>query len=552
MRTSEWLLGCLIATLAAGCGGAPPATPPAAKAAADAAITADFLRDAVTALADDKMGGRGPGSPGDRLAREYLAASLAEAGCTPGGEDGGWEQPFPIVEITSRMPELWWFEAPNGAGGNFRWGEDFIAASGFQDPKVSIRDAEVVFVGYGIQAPEENWDDFKGENLQGKILLVLNNDPDWRADLFGGTRRLYYGRWSYKFENAARAGAAGVILAHTTPSAGYPWSVVRTSWSGPQFELPAGGEPRIRVCAWMTEDAVRRLVTIGGAKWDALVESARSRKFQPVPLGIRTSFSFTAKIERTETANVLGLLPGSDPGLRDEVVVFTAHHDHLGVGEADETGDSIYNGALDNGVAMAQALAVARAFSKLPSHPRRSVLFAFVGAEEQGLLGSRYYTLHPTFPPEKIVANVNFELGNVWGRTRDVAVYGKGMSTLEDVLARAASEQGRVLVDDPDPDQGWYYRSDQFSFARIGVPALWFKSGVDYRDRPAGWGADTLRQWIDRHYHRPSDEVREDWVYDGLVEDARLAFFVGLEVADAEDPPRWVPGTEFEEVRRGE
>jgi Zn-dependent M28 family amino/carboxypeptidase len=451
--------------------------------------------------------------------------------------------------MTARMPERWEFVAPGGERAAFRFAEEYMAASGVQEPSVAIDGAEVVFVGYGIEAPEESWDDFKGEDLRGKILLMLNNDPDWDDDLFGGERRLYYGRWTYKYESAARRGAAGAILIHTRPSAGYPWAVVRNSWSGEQFELPAGDEPRVSIQAWLTEEAARRLVRIAGRDLDTLVEAARSRDFRPVPLGVRTSIAFEVELNRTETANVLGLMRGSDPDLADEVVVFSAHHDHLGIGEPDSTGDTIYNGALDNGVAMAQALAVARAFAALPERPRRSILFAFVGAEEQGLLGSKHFTRHPTFPPGKIAANVNFELGNVWGRTRDVAVFGKGKSTLEDVLERLAARQGRVVVGEANPDEGWYYRSDQFSFARIGVPAIWFKSGTDFLGRPLDWGERTMSEWIERNYHRPGDEVEEGWVFDGLVEDARLAFFLGLAVADADAVPAWRPGDEFEATR---
>jgi Zn-dependent M28 family amino/carboxypeptidase len=302
--------------------------------------------------------------------------------------------------------------------------------------------------------------------------------------------------------------------------------------------------------AWLTAESAERLVSLAGMSLDDLVASARSRDFRPVSLGITTSIRFPVDIRSTETANVMGILRGADAERGSEVVIYSAHHDHLGVGEPDETGDRIYNGALDNGVAMAQALAVAEAFMALPERPRRSVMFLFVAAEEQGLLGSRYYTLNPTFPPGKMVANINFELGNVWGRTRDVTIFGKGKSTLEDLLTAAARAQGRTVAAERTVRAGWFYRSDQFSFARIGVPAIWFKSGTDFIGRPEGWGDETYAAWIDQNYHRPSDEVRDDWNYNGLVEDARLAFQLGLAVACSEEMPAWYPGDEFEAVRK--
>jgi Zn-dependent M28 family amino/carboxypeptidase len=514
-------------------------------------ITPELLRDHVEYLASDRLEGRGPGTRGDRLAREYLAARLEELGYAPGGPAGSWEQPVPLVGSLATMPEGWVFQAHDGATVALRWWEDYIATSGGrQEDVTSIEEAEIVFVGYGIEAPEQDWDDFKGEDVRGKILLMLNNDPDWDPGLFGGTRRLYYGRWTYKYEQAARHGAAGAIILHTAPSAGYPWSVVQTSWSGEQFQLEEGtGEP-LGIKAWAAENAVRGLVRAAGHDLEDLVAAARSRQFRPIPLGITTSITFRTRFTRTETANVVGLLAGSDPELAREVVVYSAHHDHLGIGVPNEAGDSIYNGALDNGVAMAQALAVARAVASLPSRPRRSILFLFVAAEEQGLLGSAYFARHPTFPPGRIAANINFEMGNVWGITRDVAIFGKGKSTLEDLLATAAGLQDRVVVGEADPEAGWYYRSDQLSFARIGVPAIWFKSGSDFIGKPPGWGDEVMSRWIAERYHQPSDEVEDTWVFEGMVEDALLALWLGLHVANSDEGPKWYPGDEFEEIRR--
>src|SRR5690606_13487712 len=399
-----------------------------------------------------------------------------------------------------KMPEEWVFRG-HGKSLALRWWDQYIADSGVQTEKASVENAEVVFVGYGIQAPEYDWDDFKGQDLKGKILLMLNNDPDWDPDLFAGRMRLYYGRWTYKYESAARQGAAGAIIIHTTPSAGYPFQVVQTSWTGERFQLPAEDEPRIKINAWITEDAARELVAMAGKDLAALVESAKQREFTPVPLGITTSISFENRVNRTTTMNVYGILPGSDPELRDEVVIYTAHHDHYGIGTPDESGDNIYNGAMDNAAGMAQVLAIARAFSALPEPPRRSVMMLFVAAEEQGLLGSQYYATHPTVPPGKIAANINIDGGNIWGRTRDLTIVGKGKSSLDALVERYAAKQNRVVKPDQFADRGYFYRSDQFNFARIGVPAIYLDAGTDFIGKPEGWGEAQHAEYESKHYH---------------------------------------------------
>jgi len=536
-----------------GCGGggdvsAPSGLPADAETAAEV-ITASALLETVTQIASDEMMGRGPGTEGDRLARKYLAQRLAAAGYATAFGEHGYEQPMSMIGVTTELPGKWVFRNGKGRKISLERADEFIGGSGVQQPAAVVDNADLIFVGYGIAAPEEDWDDYKGANLEGKILLMLNDDPDWDPELFSGERRLYYGRWKYKYEIAAEKGAAGAIIIHTSLSAGYPWPVVLTGWSGEQFELPAGDEPRIQLKAWMTEEASRRLVEFAGHDLDELVESARSRDFTPVPLGLSTSLDLAVALRETETANVGGILRGSDPDLADEVVFLSAHHDYFGIGAPDETGDTIYNGALDNGVAMAQAISVAEAFSALSEPPRRSIMVFFPAAEEQGLLGSKYYTEHPTMAPGKMAADINFELGNIWGRTADVTIFGKGKSTLEDVLADLASEQGRYVTSESTPRSGWYYRSDQFSFASIGVPAIWFKSGTDFIDRPDGWGVQQHADWIDHNYHRPSDQVEDSWVLDGLVEDAHLGFRLALTVATANEMPTWYPGDEFEDER---
>jgi Zn-dependent M28 family amino/carboxypeptidase len=529
-------------------GAAEPAAVPGAAEAAKR-IDRGALDAPVRYLADDLVEGRGPASRGDQLARLYLQTTLELLGFEPGGPGGAWQQPFEIVGVKTRAPATWTFTA-GGKPVSLKYWDDFIVTSGVQRDSAALADAELVFVGYGIQAPEYQWDDFKGADLKGKVLVMMNNDPDWDDNLFAGKRRLYYGRWTYKYESAARQGAAGAIIIHTTPSAGYPWQVVQTSWSAEKFGLPHAGEPEMQIESWATEDAARRLLAASGHDLARLTEQARNRGFRPVPLGIRTSLAISNTVQRVQTANVLGLLKGSDPKLAGEVVVYSAHHDHFGIGQPDKRGDRIYNGALDNASGCAQLLAIARAYSALPERPRRSVLFLFVGVEEQGLLGSAYYVGHPTFPLGRIAANINYDGGNIWGRTRDVTAISLGKSSLDGTLIALAARQGRKVLDDQFPDRGHFYRSDQFSFAKAGVPALHINAGTDFIGRPPGWGKEQTEAWEATHYHQPSDELTPDWSFDGMIEDAQLGFFTGLAVAQADEMPVWNRGDEFESARK--
>jgi Zn-dependent M28 family amino/carboxypeptidase len=526
---------------------ASPFTPEAESAAA--AIDAADLAEWIRVLSSDEYEGRGPGSAGDAKARAYITQQLEALGLAPGGENGSWEQPVELIGLDASMPDTWTF-TKGGSKLDLKVSDEFIAASGVQAETAAIENAEVVFVGYGIEAPEFQWDDYKGVDLEGKVLLMLNNDPDWDPELFQGDTRLYYGRWTYKYESAARQGAAGAIIIHTTPSAGYPWQVVQTSWSGEQFELPAEDEPRIQVKGWVTEDAARKLVSLAGRDLDELVGAAKSRDFAPVALGVTTSLKMPVKMTRTASANVLGLIEGSDPQLKNEVVIYTAHHDHLGIGTPDAEGDTIYNGARDNATGVAMLLGIAKALKALPQPPRRSTLMLFVAAEEQGLIGSRYYSLHPTFPPGRMAAVINFDSGNIWGRTRDVTYVGMGKSTLDEVARRAAGHQNRIVQPDEHPDRGSFYRSDQFSLARIGVPALYFDAGSDFIDRPADWGLAQDAEYTEKHYHQPSDEFDPAWDLSGLVEDAQLGFWCGVIIGNADEMPAWNPGDEFEAARK--
>lgn len=513
-------------------------------------ITADYLREVTTELSSDAYLGRAPAGEGDAMTRQYLARQLQMLGFQPGGESGSYMQPFALVSMNTQQPEQWTFST-DADSLTLQQYEEFIVTAGVQEETAALNNAELVFVGYGIQAPEYDWDDFKDADLSGKVLLMLNNDPDWDPDLFAGNTRLYYGRWSYKYESAARQGAAGAIIIHTTPSAGYPWQVVQTSWSGEQFELPATGEPRLQARGWVTEEAARELVALGGHDLDALVASAREPDFQPQALGVSTSIELPVTLSSTETANVIGVLPGNAPDLSDEAVILTAHHDHLGVAAAETVpgGDRIYNGALDNAAGVALVLGVARAYSELELQPKRDLVVNFVGAEEQGLLGSQYYAQNPTYPPGRIAATLNVDAPNVWGPTRDITYIGYGKSDLDEAVEAAAAVQDRVVVPDQFPDRGFFYRSDQFSFARIGVPSTYLDGGTDVIGQPEGWGEEWVNRYTDEHYHQPSDEIMDDWNFEGTVQDAVLNLLVSWQVINQENMPMWNPGDEFEQAR---
>jgi Zn-dependent M28 family amino/carboxypeptidase len=523
------------------------AAPPARTSpAAERTITADAIRAHVRFLASDLLEGRGPGTRGDALAQAYIASELEALGLRPAGTQGFF-QPFDIVGVDGHADSLQFSHGRDSLV--LRHPDEVIAVAGDQSAHTALDRAELVFVGYGIQAPEFSWNDFKGQDLRGKVLLILNNDPEDDPTLFAGRTRLWYGRWDYKYEMAARVGAAGAIILHTTHSAGYPWQVVRSSWTGPQYSVPTT-ERRVPLRGWVTEDACRKLAALAGRNLDELVRSANRRDFQPVPLGIAVSTAFDSRIERTHTANVLALLPGSDPRLSSQVVLYTAHHDHLGIrADAAPGEDAIYNGAEDNASGVALMLSVARAYAALEKAPRRSILFAAVAAEEQGLLGSEYLAHHPPVPLGRIAVDINIDGANVFGRTRDVTVIGLGKTDLDPALRALARTQGRVLRADQLPDRGYFYRSDQFSFARVGVPSAYFESGLDYRGRPAGWGREKREAWEETRYHQPSDELTPDWDLSGAVEDARLQFALGYSVAQATSLPAWTPGDEFEAAR---
>jgi Zn-dependent M28 family amino/carboxypeptidase len=379
---------------------------------------------------------------------------------------------------------------------------------------------------------------------------MMNNDPEDDPALFAGKTRLYYGRWDYKYDMAARQGAAGAIIIHTTPSAGYKWQVVQTSWTGEQFSLPAEGQPSLPVMAWATEEASKRIARLAGLDLDVLRAAAQKRDFRPVPLGVGISLALANDVQRRKTANVIGRLEGSDPTFAAQAVLYTAHHDHLGMkAGARPDQDSIYNGALDNASGVATLLAIAQAMKALPQPPRRTILFAVVAAEESGLLGSEFLARNPPIPAGRIAANINIDGMSIWGRTRDVVAIGLGKSSLDDWLRALAGAQGRVVVPDQFPDRGSFYRSDQLSLARIGVPAAYLKYGTEVIGKPAGWGREKQEEFEATDYHQPSDELR-DWDFTGAVEDTQLLFWLGVKVANSTPLPSWRAGDEFEAARK--
>jgi Zn-dependent M28 family amino/carboxypeptidase len=520
----------------------------AAQAVAER-VTEEAIKGHIRFLADDLLEGRGPGSRGDELTQLYLSTQMQSYGIQPAAEGNNWIQPVPLRGLTTRAPkEIAFHKADQKL--TLKHFEDMMASSGLAQESVSIKDAELVFVGYGIQAPEFDWDDFKDVDVTGKILVVMNNDPEDDPALFAGKRRLYYGRWDYKYAKAAEMGAAGALIIHTTASAGYPYKVVQTSWSGEQSELAASSGPRTKLKGWLTEDASQRVMELAGYSLADLQAQAQSRDFRPVPLGVTMSIELTCAVREQLTGNVLGMLPGTDPELQQEYVVFMAHHDHLGLAaERDATGDNIYNGAIDNASGTATLLTIARALAEHPTGTKRSILFAFVGAEEQGLLGSKHLAAYPPVPAGYMAAVINIDGINFLGKTHDLNLIGNGKSNLDGLVERVAKWQGRTVVPDYSPDAGYYYRSDQFSLAQIGVPGVYLHSGINVIGKPDGWGKAQLDAWIQEKYHQPSDEYDPDWDLAGGVDDARLLLLVGWLVAEQPQMPAWNPGDEFEAAR---
>lgn len=521
---------------------------PAEKIAA-ARVTPAEISGHLRFLADDQLEGRKPGTPGDELAIKYLASQLEAMGYQPGGEKGSFLQPVPLVELHVEAPRDVVFRngdksATLHTGGGAQ--ADLILEPNAHLDRATAKDAQLLFVGYGITAPEYGWDDYRGLDVRGKIVVVMNFNPPFK----GQGNRLWYGRWPYKYWNASKHGALGAIVIHTTPSAGYPWQVLANANTGTHQDLPpSAADPKnMQFQAWMTEGAAVELAKLGGKDLDQLRKSAESKEFKAEPLGVAVSLDMPVTQRTFQSANVIGILPGTDPRLRAQAVLYTAHHDHLGRIAAAPGVDGIFNGALDNASGCATVLAIAHAATFAP--PRRSIIVAFVTAEEQGLLGSEYLAQHPPVAANRIAADINLDSVNRWGKTVDLGVLGLGKSSADAVVRKVAAEQGRTVHGDPFPDRGAFYRSDMFSLARVGVPPVAVKGGPDYAGKPKGWGEEQHVEFERKHYHQPSDEYHDDWDLSGDVQDAQLQLIVGLRLANAPAMPQWVPGDEFEAARK--
>jgi Zn-dependent M28 family amino/carboxypeptidase len=523
----------------------------AAAYAVDAAppIDGGAILAHVKILASDEFEGRAPGTKGEDLTVKYLVDEFQKLRLKPGNTDGTYIQKVPLVGITPDPSMALTFKKGAQAE-TLKFKDDFVAWTKHVVDSASLEDSELVFVGYGVEAPEFKWDDYKGVDLKGKTMVVLINDPPLPdSKQFGGKAMTYYGRWTYKFETGAKKGARGIIIVHETEPAGYPFGVIQSA-SGERFDLatPDKNMWRASVEGWISLDRAKQLFTMAGQDFDALKARAATREFKPVPLGVTASVEIKNTLRTLDSRNVAAKLEGSDPKLKDEYVVYTAHWDHLGIGP-DVKGDKIYNGAQDNASGTATLIEIARAFTKAAPPPKRSILFLAVTAEEQGLLGSQYYSVAPIYPLAKTLANINMDSLGMRGRTKDIVVIGMGASDLDDYLKAAAAEQGRTLKPDAEPEKGFYYRSDHFNFAKQGVPALYTDEGVDFVDRPAGYGMQMREKYTKEDYHAPSDEVKPDWDPSGAAEDAQLFFLVGYRVANAAKYPEWKPGNEFRAVR---
>ncbi len=537
MTISAALLGgWILAQL--GCAAAPgPAAEsrPALDRAA-ATITQAAIAAPGRFLSEDALEGRGPGTRGEALASRFLISQLEALGLTPAGSNGGWEQVVDLVGVTtSRVTPL----TARGKAGTPLALEplrDFVVTrTSLAKSQHAWRDVEVVFVGYGIQEPKLGWDDYAGADVRGKVVLALMNDPDWDPALFAGKRRLYYGTTRYKRELAASLGAVGFIGIHTRESMGWPWQVAQSSFGAENSQLAEPTGPELDLALLVTSEAADRIAAGAGRTLASLSAAARTKGFRAMPLGETLALDVDTVLRPYQGVNVVGELRGSDLVLRDEYVVYSAHHDHLGTKLVDGK-PVIYNGAVDNAMGVAGVLAIANAFSALPEPPGRSILFLLVTAEEQGLLGSEHFSVHPTVPARSLVADINFDSGNALGRSPTLYFMGGDKSSLHELATRVAAQQGRTIVEEPLPEDGYFYRSDQFSFARIGVPSLYFRSGPEIRGRPAGWGIEQQKRYLAERYHQPSDDWESGWDLSGFVEDrpARLpGRFRGREPARA-------------------
>ncbi len=525
---------------------APPAPPPGP---AESEINTASLTAHLKILSSDLFEGRAPATRGGSLAAEYLATQLAALGIEPAAGNGSFYQEVPIVEST--VERNFMLSVP---GNTYRYYQDLVAFAGVENPRVQVQ-GDVVFVGYGISAPELKWNDYAGVDVRGKWVMIMVNDPPAPADepeLFGGAALTYYGRWTYKYEEAARQGAAGAILIHTDESATYPWQVVQSSWSGTQYSLPPRpGARALGIKAWMTEAASRDLVKRGGRDLDTLRAAAVKRGFKAVQLNTRAAATLVQRSSRKTAPNVVGKLKGTND---QEAVVFTAHWDHFGVrhpqpGDAKDA-DRIYNGAYDNASGCAGLIEIAKSMARATRKPARSMVFAFVTAEESGLLGSEFFAANPPMPMDKIAANINVDGVNYLGATKDMIQLGSDRSTLGPMVEAILKERGRTLGKDRHPERGYFFRSDHFPFAKAGVPALSISEPKEFTGANAAALLKKQEEYNGKDYHQPSDEYDPSWDFTGGVEDLRVLAQLGWRVAAQAEMPKYNDGDQFAQVRK--
>lgn len=521
-------------------------------------ISAKEMSDIIQTLSSDEYEGRAPASKGEALSTHYIADQFKKLGLKPGNTDGTYFQKVPMVGQTIENTDAKLVFSAGDKKEDLTYGNDYVAFSERGEPMVSM-DAPMVFVGYGVVAPEYKWNDFKDVDVKGKVIVVLINDPPvpdpkdpTKLDpkMFGGKAMTYYGRWTYKYEEAARKGAAGCLIVHETEPAAYPWEVVKGSWSGEQFTLVSKdkGKSKVPIQGWITRDRAVQLFNMAGKNFDELKKAAVSRDFKPVDLGVKATLTLHLKNRTINSNNVVAKLDGSDPEVKNEWVIYTAHWDHLGMRETPQ-GKEIFHGAVDNASGVSGLIEIAKAFTKLPVPPRRSVLFLSVTAEEKGLLGSEYYAKHPIYPLKKTVAVLNMDGMNVLGKTKDATIIGYGQSNLDDLAKKYAAAHGKVVKPDPQPEHGSYYRSDHFSFAKQGVPSLDMSSGIDFIGKPEGWGIEQRKEYTAKRYHKPADAFDPNWDLSGAVEHLQMLFQIGEDLANSTTWPEWSASSEFRSKR---
>jgi Zn-dependent M28 family amino/carboxypeptidase len=530
-------------------------SPTVPKAAADSIPAPDLLNH-IKILASDEFEGRAPGSKGEELSVKYISDQFKALGLKPGNPNGTYTQEVPLAGITTKPTASF---AVGDKKMELNFPDDYVASSARLQSEIKAENSEIVFVGYGVVAPEYGWDDYKDVDVRGKTILMLINDPaipdpadpsKLDPKMFKGSAMTYYGRWTYKYEIAAQKGAAAAVIIHETVPAAYPYSVVMSSWAKENFEIDAADKNAgaVQIRSWITLDVAKKLLADCGQDFDALKKAAITKEFRPVALNARANFDLKQTVRPFKSRNVVAKVDGSDAKLKDEWVIYSAHWDHLG--KHDELpGDKIFNGAADNASGVGGLLELAAAFTKMKPAPKRSVLFMATTAEEAGLLGAKFYAEHPLYPLEKTLADINMDGLSLWGKTHDIEDISFGNSDLDDMLAAATTKQGRVMNPNSQPEKGTFYRADNFEFSKVGLPSLYTGAGRDVIGKPPGFGQQKKDEYVAKHYHQPSDEVNPEWDLSGAAEDLRLLLEVGYQVANGDRFPEWKPDNEFKAKR---